>query len=1005
MRNQGVIVFLTVIVTGLCLYYLSFTFVSNNIQERAVTYATDESGNVDFSKKQAYMDSIYREPVYNFLGADFTYKEIKETELGLGLDLQGGMHVTLEISPVEIVKGLSGNSKDATFNAALADAEEKAKTSNDRFVNLFYSSWQERAPNQKLSAVFATAANRGRISLETSDSDILSIIDTEVESAIDRSFNILRTRVDRFGTSQPNIQRIQGSGRIQIELPGVDNQERVRNLLQGVAKLQFWEVAEINDYLSELEAVNSMLVAEAQGQKTQTPAPADSEEIEVTEETEVTEESEASELERQLAEESGSIDDPSSQVSPLFSLTRSNQGLVYDLRDTVTINRILARDDVKSLLPRNVKFLWAVKPQRVDNNELLELYGIRYSRASDQAQLEGDVITDARQTLDQTSRPAVSMQMNADGARKWRKLTSESIGKRIAVVLDDYVYTAPVVQSEIPSGQSEITGNFNMEEAKDLANILKSGSLPAPTKIVEEAFVGPTLGQEAQNQGILSMVAGLVLVVVFMVAYYAKGGFIAIAALIFNIFFILGILAQLGAALTLPGIAGIVLTIGMSIDANVLIFERIKEELSNGAGLIAAINSGYNKAFSAILDSNVTTFLTGAILYALGQGPVKGFAIVLMIGIASSFFSSVFITRVIVHWMSKKGDKSSISFATPLGRNLLGDLNIDFLSKRKVAYLISTAIILIGMAIAVFSGLKFGVDFTGGRSYIVEFNQPVVSSDLKTGLDSEFDGSVEVKTFGGNNILKVTTSYLINEDDDVSNAEVERRVRDGIASVTGLAYTSDAANMSDSQFAITGSSKVGATVADDIKKSSAEAMFFALVAIFLYILLRFRKWQFSLGSIIALVHDVFFVIAAFAIASAFGATFEIDQVFIAAMLTVVGYSINDTVIVFDRIRENISNRGTSKLVKMFNDAINQTMARTVITSATTLIVVTVLLIFGGEVLRGFSFALFIGVLVGTYSSIYIATPIVVDLMKREIENMEANPEPVVVKKGAKTQNY
>jgi SecD/SecF fusion protein len=984
MRNKGVIVFLTVVITALCLYYLSFTFVSNNIQQKAVAYATDAQGNVDFAKQQAYLDSIYREPVYNFLGAKFTYKEIKETELGLGLDLQGGMHVTLEVSPIEIVRGLSGNSKDPNFNAALEQATVAAKTSNDKFVNLFYNAWNQKTGNQKLSTVFATAANRGRISLESSDSDILAIIDTEVENAIERSFNILRTRVDRFGTSQPNIQRIQGSGRIQIELPGVSNAERVRNLLQGVAKLQFWQVAELNEFLPELEGINSFLVAEAQQQKAGT-TPADA----------ATEgEDEKTDLEKQLAGDDST--DVSTQISPIFSLTKSGQGLVYEIRDTVTINRIFAREDVKTLLPRNIKFLWSVKPQVADGMELLELFAISYNRSSDQALMEGDVITDARQTLDQTSRPAVSMQMNSDGARRWRKVTSESIGKRIAVVLDDYVYTAPTVQSEIPSGQSEITGNFTLEEAKDLANILKSGSLPAPTKIVEEAIIGPTLGKEAQKQGVVSMVAGLVLVVLFMVAYYAKGGLVAIAALVFNIFFILGILAQLGAALTLPGIAGIVLTIGMSIDANVLIFERIKEELRNGAGLLAAINEGYSKAFSAILDSNVTTFLTGAILYALGQGPVKGFAIVLMIGIASSFFSAVFITRVIVYWMTKKGDKSNVSFVTPLAGDRLINLNIDFLGKRKVAYLISTAIIVVGLALAAINGLKFGVDFTGGRSYIVEFSGPVVSSDLKVGLDDQFEGSVEVKSYGANNIMKVTTSYLINEDDDTSNAEVEKRVIEGLATVTGYTFANDASRMADNQFAITGSSKVGATVADDIKKSSAEAMFFALVAIFLYILLRFRKWQFSLGSIIALIHDVFFVIAAFAIASALGATFEIDQVFIAAVLTVVGYSINDTVIVFDRIRENIENRGTSKLVKMFNDAINQTMARTLITSMTTLIVVLVLLIFGGEVLRGFSFALLIGVLVGTYSSIYIATPVVVDLMKREIEaeaaqSTEASP--------------
>ncbi|MDN3687685.1 protein translocase subunit SecDF [Cyclobacterium jeungdonense] len=982
MKNKGIIVFLTVVITGLCLYYLSFTLVSNSVQEKATTYATDESGNIDFDKRQTYLDSVWREPVYNFLGIPFTYQEVKNTELGLGLDLQGGMHVTLEVSPIEIVKGLAGGSEDPEFNEAVAVASERAKTANESFVNLFYTAWQEEAGDRQLNTIFATAANRGRISLESSDTEILNIIDAEIENAIDRSFNILRTRIDRFGTSQPNIQRIQNTGRIQIELPGVDNAERVRNLLQGVAKLQFWEVAEFDEYGDALQQVNAFLVEEAQSEQPQATA----EENDALADTTDLE----SDLARQLAEESSDADSLGMEVSPLFSLLKANYGLVYELRDTITINRILNREDVQSLLPRDIRFMWSVKPQAQDDMELLELHAIKAPRGTDQAPLEGDVITDARQSLDQTSRPAVSMQMNAEGARNWRRLTAANIGNRIAVVLDNYVYTAPTVQGEIPSGQSEITGNFTMEEAKDLANILKSGTLPAPTNIVEEAIVGPTLGIEARNQGINSMIAGLVLVVLFMVSYYSKGGFVAIAALLFNIFFILGILAQLGAALTLPGIAGIVLTIGMSIDANVLIFERIKEELRNGAGILQAISSGYDKAFSAILDSNVTTFLTGAILYALGQGPVKGFAIVLMIGIASSFFSAVFITRVIVYWMSKKGDKSSISFATSFTRNLLSDLSIDFLGKRKIAYLISTSIIVIGMILALTTGLKFGVDFTGGRYYIVEFNEAVPASELKVGLDGEFGGSVEVKTYGANNVLKVTTSYLVNEDNEEANREVESKIREGIGEVTGFNYIEDATQMTEGTFAITGSNKVGATVADDIKNSSLEAMFFSLVAIFLYILLRFRKWQFSLASIIALIHDAFFVIAAFAIASAFGATFEIDQVFIAAMLTVIGYSINDTVIVFDRIRENISNRGTGKLVQMFNDAINQTMARTLITSATTLIVVLVLLVFGGEVLRGFSFALLIGVLVGTYSSIYIATPVVVDLMKRELAN-EATP--------------
>ena len=1000
MQNKGVIVFLTVIITALCLYYLSFTLVSNGVQQKATEYATDASGNVDFAKRRAYLDSVWRQPVYNFLGADFTYQEIKETELGLGLDLQGGMHVTLEVSPVEIVKGIAGNPKDEAFNKSVDEAREEAKTSNAKFVDLFYASWQRNNPGKTLSSIFATAANRGRISLESSDSDILAIIDTEVENAIDRSFNILRTRIDRFGTSQPNIQRIAGSGRIQIELPGADNQERVRNLLQGVAKLQFWEVLELNEYGGAIETINTTWVADQKASKSSTTISSDSTATDSTASDSTAVVSPEDSLRNALEKQLEQIDpaNAAGTVSPLITLMKANYGLVYDVRDTVIINRILKNERYKSFLPRDLKLLWGVKPTTAeDGTEVLELYAIKLNKGSEQAPLEGDVVTDARQTLDQTSRPAVSMQMNAEGARKWRKLTSENVGRRIAVVLDDYVYTAPMVNGEIPNGQSEISGNFTLLEAQDLANILKSGSLPAPTQIVEESIIGPTLGKEAQSQGIISMIAGLVLVVLFMAAYYSKGGLVAISALVFNIFFILGILAQLGTALTLPGIAGIVLTIGMSIDANVLIFERIKEELRNGVGLMASIEAGYSKAFSAILDGNVTTFLTGAILYALGQGPVKGFAIVLMIGIACSFFSSVFITRVIVSWMTKKGDKSTINFSAPFAKNALTSLNIDFLSKRKLAYTISSTIIVIGLAIAAINGLKFGVDFTGGRSYVVAFNEPVVPSDLKVGLDGEFDGSVEVKTYGASNTLKVTTSYLINEDDDASNKEVESKVKEGIANVTGFTYVENAEQIGDKQFSITGSSKVGATVADDIKASSAEAMIAALIAIFLYILLRFRKWQFSLGSIIALVHDALFVVAAFAIASAFGATFEIDQVFVAAILTVIGYSINDTVIIFDRIRENLENRGSGKLTKVFNDSINQTLGRTLITSFTTLIVVIVLLFFGGEVLRGFSFALFVGITVGTFSSIYIATPVVVDLMKKELENEPAQKE---VKKGA-----
>ena len=985
MQNKGAIVFLTVIITALCLYYLSFTFISNGIQEKATTYATDATGNIDFAKKRAYLDSVWRQPVYNFLGASYTYQEVKETELGLGLDLQGGMHVTLEVSPVEIVKGIAGNPKNELFNAAVAEAKEASKTSDAKFADLFYTAWQKNNPGKTLGSVFATAANRGKISLESTDSEILDIIDTEVENAIGRSFNILRTRIDRFGTSQPNIQRIAGSGRIQIELPGADNQERVRNLLQGVAKLQFWEVLELNEYGGSIEEVNQAWVAD-QKNATATTAAADSTATDSTATDSLSvEDSLRNVLEKQL-ELIDPLSNANASISPLINLRKVDYGLIYDVRDTAIVNRILKNERYLSFLPKDLRLLWGVKPTKAeDGTEILELYAIKLRKGSDQAPLEGDVVTDARQTLDQTSQPAVSMQMNADGARKWRNLTAENVGRRIAVVLDDYVYTAPMVNGEIPNGQSEISGNFTLLEAQDLANILKSGSLPAPTQIVEESIIGPTLGKEAQSQGIISMIAGLALVVLFMVAYYAKGGLVAVAALVFNIFFILGILAQLSTALTLPGIAGIVLTMGMSIDANVLIFERIKDELRNGVNLLSAINIGYEKAFSAILDGNVTTFLTGAILFALGQGPVKGFAIVLMIGIACSFFTSVFITRVMVTWMTKKGDKSNMSFSTPFAKNSLSSLNIDFMSKRKLAYIGSSTIIVIGLGLAAVNGLKLGVDFTGGRSYVVAFNQPMVPSELKVGLDGEFDGSVEVKTYGSNNVLKVTTSYLINEDDDASNKEVESKVKEGIAAVTGFTFAENSTTLGDKQFSITGSSKVGATVANDIKSSSVQAIILALLAIFLYILLRFRKWQFSLGAIVALAHDALFVIAAFSIAGTFGASFEIDQVFIAAILTVIGYSINDTVIIYDRIRENVENRGSRHLIKVFNDSINETLSRTLITSFTTIIVVVVLLFFGGEVLRGFSFALFVGITVGTFSSIYIATPIVVDLMKKDLE--------------------
>lgn len=992
MKNKGFVVLLTIVISLLCVYYLSFTFVAQSIQKKAEAAATGADGTVDFSEKQRYLDSVWNEPVYNLLGMEYTYQDIKETELNLGLDLQGGMHVTLEVSPVDILKGLSGNSQDEDFLQALQTAKQNIRGTQIDFVDEFYSVFQEIAPNKNLAHIFSTAANRGRISLNSSDSEILDIIRLEVESAIDRSFNILRTRIDRFGTSQPNIQRLQGTGRIQIELPGVDNPERVRKLLQGVAKLEFWEVYNMDEVYPTLQSINELLVKEQKatqeinGLTSDEDASGDQEQdlsdLLTGDDETTTDEADTTAIAENDTADSQLDSALNNQMSPLFSLIQSQYGLVYKVSDTTRINRILEREDVQKLIPSTMRFLWEVKPIETDavagGPELIELHAIKTSRTG-KAPLTGEVITDARQDLDERSQPAVSMQMNATGAKTWRRLTANNVGRRIAIVLDDYVYSAPNVQGEIPNGSSSISGNFTMEEAKDLANILKAGALPAPTTIVEDVVIGPTLGQVAANQGLTSIIAGLVIVIIFMVIYYAKGGLIANVALFFNIFFILGILAQLSAALTLPGIAGIVLTIGMSIDANVLIFERIKEELRNGAGIKAAIGSGYSKAYSSIIDANVTTFITGMLLYILGQGPVKGFAITLMIGIACSFFSAVFITRVIVEAFSKKGDKSKISFANAFSKNVLAGLNLDFLSKRKIAYLFSGAFITLGIIALIARGLTLGVDFKGGRSFVVSFYEPVVPSELSVELSSYFENQgTEIKTYGANNILKITTAYMIENESDEADVQVKDALIDGINS-TGLTYTSDGSNVGQDQFAILRTSKVSATIADDIKNSSYKSAISALICIFIYILIRFRKWQFGLGAIVALFHDTLFVLSAFAIASVLGFNFEVDQVFIAAILTIIGYSINDTVVVFDRIRENIGIKTGTEMKKVFNESLNNTISRTMITSLTTLIVVLVLFIFGGAALKGFSFALIVGILIGTYSSIFIATPIVLDL--------------------------
>ncbi|MBC3538417.1 protein translocase subunit SecDF [Rufibacter sediminis] len=992
MRNKGFILVLTVIVSALCLYYLSFSLVSKGVEEDATTFATT-NGTVDHYKRQSYLDSVWKAPVFNFLGAEYTYQQVKESELGLGLDLKGGMHVTLEVSPVEIIRAMAGSRRDPAFEQALTRAQKLQATSQENFVDLFYRSYREIQPNAKLASIFANSTTRN-LNYNSTDKEVLTVINKEVDDAVARSFNILRTRIDKFGVNQPNIQHLKGTNRIQIELPGVDNPERVRKLLQGTANLEFWEVWSIQDYGPYFTQLNDYLVKQEAANKLKGAA-APSATLASAADTSATAltgaaAKDTSALAAQLSKPADSAAAKKDSINPNQSsllarlFTTLPNGLGSNVRDTAKVNALFAKQEVRALFPQNLKFLWGVKPIVAnDGAEFLELYAVKKGREG-KAPLTGEYISDARQDYDQTGRPEITMSMNAAGSKKWQRLTSDNIGRQVAIVLDDYVYSAPVVQSEISGGNSSISGSFTIEEAQDLANILKAGKMPAPTRIVEEAIVGPSLGQEAINQGLLSSLAGMALVVVFMFAYYSKGGLVANISLFFNIFFIIGILAQFGTALTLPGIAGMVLTMGMSVDANVLIFERIKEELHGGLSMPEAIKKGYSKAFSSIFDSNVTTLLAGIILYFFGSGPVKGFAITLMIGIATSFFSAVFISRLLVEWMTKGKETSKLSLETPLSRNWFKNIKFDILGNRKKAYIFSAIFILFGIVAVFIKGeLPLGVDFKGGRSYVVDFNNAVPASEVRSSLDDEFEGAgTEVKTYGASNRLKITTSYIADDE----STQGDEKVRNAL--VQGLKQ------YQTQNPQIVSSSKVGATMADDIQKTAVVAVLLAFAGIFLYLAFRFSRWQFSLGGVIALIHDVLIVFSAFTIANLFGVSFEMDQVFIASILTIIGYSINDTVVVFDRIREYSQENPRMKFSDIVNPALNSTFSRTIITNLTVLLVVIILFVFGGETLRGFSFAMLVGSLTGTYSTLFIAAPIVVDTTNVDKERI-VTAKPVV----------
>ena len=993
MQNRNFIKIFAILFAIVSLYQLSFTWVADGVEEDALAYASEYPADKQEVKEKFYLDSINSEPVYDIFLTEYTYAECKSRELNLGLDLKGGMNVTLEVMVVDVVKALSNNSKDSVFNIAIANTLNAQKNSQDDFVSLFGIEYEKLSPNNGLAVIF-TSQLKDKVKINAVNSDVVSVLSSEVEDAISRSFNILRSRIDRFGVTQPNIQRLETAGRILVELPGIKEPERARKLLQSTAQLEFWETYEYNELFQAFESANTYLRS-LEDIDDETEELVENKNIEIQEDTLNDDESgESNLLADVLADDSLSTDSIDTGLSfeefanenPLYAVLYPNVNQqtgqlnpgpvvgVCAVKDTAQVNAYLNDKAVIKLFPVDVVFSYTVKPYDSEG-KFVQLVALKSNRGGKSA-MEGDVVSDANEAFGQFSSTAeVSMSMNAEGAKQWKRLTADNIGKSVAIVLDGYVYSYPTVQAEIAGGRSSITGDFTLDEAKDLANILKSGKLPAPARIIEEAIVGPSLGKEAISSGMSSFIFALILVLIYIAFYYGGAGLASNIALLVNIFFIFGVLSSLGAVLTLPGIAGIILTIGMSIDANVLIYERIREEMKNGKGLKLAISDGYNNAYSSIIDANVTTLLTGIILYTFGTGPIKGFATTLVIGILTSLFAAIFITRLIISSRLNKG--KTISFSTKLTEGAFKNINIDFIGKRKIFYILSSIVILLGIGSLITKGLHFGVDFAGGRTYVVRFDDTVDNEALRSALSDVFvdeDGlnySPQVKTFGDDNQVKVTTSFMIESNEISTDKIVESRLSEGLATI-GLGYE------------IMSSQKVGPTIADDIKDAALWSVIFSLIVIFLYILVRFRKWQFSLGAVLAAFHDVLIVLSIFSIFyGVLPFSLEIDQAFIAAILTIIGYSLNDTVVVFDRVREYLHNNKKKGVRDIINEALNSTLSRTINTSLTTFFVLLVIFIFGGEVIRGFMFALMVGIVVGTYSSLFIASPIMLDTMKNK----------------------
>ena len=992
----------TLLFAVVCLYQLSFTWVVNGVEDDAYEYAINKAENAQLIKKDSlfnqedfiekkyklYLDSVSSEDVYNIWIAKYTYNDCKQRQINLGLDLKGGMNVTLEVMVVDVLKALSNNSTDSLFNLALNNSINAQKNSQKDFMTLFSEEYAkvELAENKGLSLIFSTSDLREKIKLTSTNQEVIDVLNLEVEDAINRSFNILRSRIDRFGVTQPNIQRLETAGRILVELPGIKNPERARKLLQSTAKLEFWETYEARELFSDIQKVNEYLreTNEAINEEDLITGISDKKDVVSDDFEDDLFDFEGDTLESDTTQSADQFFDENPFFALMFPNVDQQTGNVREgpalgscnVKDTAELNSLLNDEKIKSFFPSDVKFAYEVKPFD-DEGRFIQLIALRsISKSSSEAAMDGEVVTDASQSFAEFGNTAdVSMSMNKEGARKWKKLTGDNIGKSVAIVLDNYVYSFPTVQAQISGGRSSITGNFTVNEAKDLANILKSGKLPAPARIIEEAIVGPSLGEEAINAGLKSFIFALVIVLIYMIFYYNRAGLVSNVALLANIFFIFGVLSSLGAVLTLPGIAGIVLTIGMSVDANVLIYERIREELKNGKGLRLAIKDGYNSAYSSIIDANVTTLLTGIVLYTFGTGPIKGFATTLVIGILTSLFAAIFITRLVISSRLNKG--KVVTFSTKLTDGAFKSINIDFIGKRKKFYILSSVVVLLGIGSLFTKGLNYGVDFVGGRTYVVRFAENIDKDVLRESLSNSFvdsDGlkyTPQIKTFGNDNQIKITTSFMINDNSLGTDEIVEDKLSVGL----------DATN---SNYEIMSSQKVGPTIADDIKDSAVGAIFFSLLIIFFYILIRFRRWQFSLGAVAAVFHDVVIVLSIFSILyGIMPFSLEIDQAFIAAILTIIGYSLNDTVVVFDRVREYVNNNKKKEVHEVINGALNSTLSRTINTSLTTFFVLLLIFIFGGEVIRGFMFALMIGVLIGTYSSLFVASPIMLDTIVKK----------------------